>query len=448
MNLAFLEIYAGATAACDGDFDKLFVPFRCVTSDIYHKKPMVMREGSVGDAVRSSMSFPFMFKPIRINGVLAYDGGLYDNFPSDVMINDFNPDVIIGSVVADKRVEAEEHDWMGQLNNMIMDRNDYALPDSVGILMTFDYYGNVGLFDFQRIDELCERGYNHTMNLMDSIKKRIPRRMDAGSIRARRSAFRNSCPELRFKNIHIQGTGQYQQEYIKKEFRKDTGDEFGYEDLKRGYFRLLSGNAFSEIIPQAKYNPTEGTYDLYLDVKMKDELSVHVGGTVSTTNSNQIYMGVSYQDLYYYSKEFTLDGQIGKVYNNIQLMTRFDFNSEIPRSLRFIASTSAFDYFKEDKLFGRNTTSAFMKKKESFAKLKLSMPFLQSRKAEFGIAYGGLTDRYFQHNVIDFGADKYDQSDYLLAGISISFTGSRLNSRQYAVRGYSEMLIDQTFTGK
>ncbi|KAA6326562.1 putative NTE family protein [termite gut metagenome] len=448
MNLVFLEIYAGVTAACGGNFDKLFVPFRCVASDIYHKKSIVMREGSVGDAVRASMSFPFMFKPIRINGMLAYDGGLYDNFPSDVMINDFKPDIIIGSVVADKRVEAQEHDWMGQLNNMIMDRSEYTLPDSLGILMTFDYYGNVGLFDFQKIDELCERGYNDTMNMMDTIKKRISRRTDADSIRLQREAFRNSCPELRFKNIYIQGAGHYQQEYIKKEFREDTGDEFGYEDLKRSYFRLLSGNAFSEIIPQAKYNPIEGSYDLYLDVKMKDELSIHIGGNVSTTNSNQIYMGASYQDLYYYSKEFILDGQIGKVYNNFQLMTRFDFNSEIPKSLRFIASLSAFDYFKEEKLFGQNTNSAFVKKKEDFAKLKLAMPFLQSRKAEFGIAYGKLKDRYFQSNVIDFETDKYDVSNYLLLGGSISFNGSTLNSRRHATRGYSEMLIAQIFTGK
>ncbi|KAA6315570.1 putative NTE family protein, partial [termite gut metagenome] len=448
MNLVFLEICAGATAACGGDFDKLFVPFRCVASDIYHKKPIVMRDGSLGDAVRASMSFPFMFKPIRINGMLAYDGGLYNNFPSDVMINDFKPDIIIGSVVADRRVEAEEHDWVGQLNNMIMDRNDYALPDSLGILMTFDYYGNVSLLDFQKIDELSERGYNDTMNMMDSIKKRISRRIDSESIRVQREAFRNSCPELRFKNIYIQGTGYYQQEYIKKEFRGDTGDEFSYEDLKRSYFRLLSGNVFSEIIPQAKYNPIEGSYDLYLDIKMKDELSLHIGGNISATNSNQVYLGISYQDLYYYSKEFILNGQMGKVYNNLQLMTRFDFNSEIPKSLRLIASVNAFDYFKEEELFGRNTNSAFVKKGESFVKLKLAMPFLQSRKAEFGITYGELRDRYFQSNVIDFGTDKYDESDYLLFGGSIGFNGSTLNSRRYATRGYSEMLIAQIFTGK
>ncbi|KAA6345813.1 putative NTE family protein [termite gut metagenome] len=447
MNLVFLELYAGSTAACEGDFDKLFVPFRCVASDTYLKKPVIMREGNLGDAVRASMSFPLVFKPIRINGRLAYDGGLYNNFPSDVMINDFKPDIIIGSIVADERTEAEEDNLMGQLNNMIMDRSNYELPDSLGILLTFDC-SDVGLLDFQKLEELSRKGYDRTMAMMDSIKKRISRRVDADSLSARRNAYRNSFPELHFKHIYIQGANLYQQEYIKKEFRKDADEVFTYEDLKRGYFRLLSGNAFSEIIPQTKYNPLEKNYDLYLDVKMKNELSVYIGGSVSTTNSNQIYLGAGYQDLHYYSKEFILDGQIGKIYNNFQFMARVDINSEIPKSFRFISSANSFDYFKKEKLFNRNPKPAFVKKEEYFAKLLLATPFLQSQKAEFGVTYGQLKDSYFQDNVIDFSKDRYDESDYLLLGGSISFNGSTLDSRQYATKGYSEALTAQIYTGE
>lgn len=46
------------------------------------------------------MSFPAMFKPIEIDSILAYDGGIYNNFPVDVMMEDFHPDIIIGSVVS------------------------------------------------------------------------------------------------------------------------------------------------------------------------------------------------------------------------------------------------------------------------------------------------------------------------------------------------------------
>ena len=41
MNLVFIDLYARATASCGGDFDKLFVPFRCIASDVYNKKQLV-----------------------------------------------------------------------------------------------------------------------------------------------------------------------------------------------------------------------------------------------------------------------------------------------------------------------------------------------------------------------------------------------------------------------
>ncbi|MDY5814022.1 MAG: patatin-like phospholipase family protein, partial [Bacteroides sp.] len=128
MNLAFLNLYAQATAACEGNFNRLFVPFRCIASDVHNKKQLVMRQGDLGDAVRASMTFPFMFKPIKINGVLAYDGGIYNNFPTDVMKEDFAPDLIIGSVVAANPDKPDESNLVGQLENMIMQKTDYEIP--------------------------------------------------------------------------------------------------------------------------------------------------------------------------------------------------------------------------------------------------------------------------------------------------------------------------------
>lgn len=78
-----------------------------------------------------------------------------------------------------------------------------------------------------------------------------------------------------------------------------------------------------------------------------------MGGSVSTTSSNQIYLGLGYQDLNYYSKEITLDGQIGKVYNNAQLMAKIDLPTRIPTSYRLIASLSTFDYYKRTNSFLR-----------------------------------------------------------------------------------------------
>ena len=73
MNIEFMRLYAKYSKQCGEDFNRLFVPFRCVCSDVYHKRKIVCSSGSLGDAVRASMSFPLVFKPIKLDGVLVYD---------------------------------------------------------------------------------------------------------------------------------------------------------------------------------------------------------------------------------------------------------------------------------------------------------------------------------------------------------------------------------------
>ena len=447
MNLVFVELFARATAACSGDFNRLFVPFRCIASDVYNKKPLIMRRGDLGDAVRASMSFPFVFKPIEIDSVLAYDGGIYNNFPTDIMREDFKPEVIIGSVVAANPGKPKENDLMSQLENMIMQKTDYTLPDSLGIIMTFKY-DDVSLLDFNRLQELHDIGYNRTISLMDSIKGRIHRRVSAENVRLRRLVYRSNLPQFRFRDIYIEGANPQQQAYIKKEFHDEDHEVFTYEDLKRGYFRLLSDNMISEIIPHAVYDSENDLYSLHLKVKMEDNFSVRMGGSVSTTSSNQIYLGLGYQALNYYSKEITLDGQIGKVYNNAQLMAKIDLPTRIPTSYRLIASLSTFDYYKKDKLFSKNDKPSFNSKDERFVKLMVALPFLANKRAEISIGYGKLQDNYFQSSVINFDKDRSDRSTYNLLGGAIGFYGSTLNARQYATKGYFEKLVAQVFSGK
>lgn len=447
MNLVFVELFARATAACNGDFNHLFVPFRCIASDVYNKRPLIMRKGDLGDAVRASMSFPFVFKPIEIDSVLAYDGGIYNNFPTDIMREDFRPGVIIGSVVAANPGKPKENDLMSQLENMIMQKTDYTLPDSLGIVMTFKY-DDVSLLDFDRLQELHDIGYNRTISLMDSIKSRIHRRTSAENVRLRRLVYRSNLPQFRFRDIYIEGANPQQQAYIKKEFHDEDHEVFTYEDLKRGYFRLLSDNMISEIIPHAVYDPKNDLYSLHLKVKMEDNFSVRMGGSVSATSSNQIYLGLGYQNLNYYSKEITLDGQIGKVYNNAQLMAKIDLPTRVPTSYRLIASLSTFDYYKKDKLFSKNDKPSFNSKDERFVKLMVALPFLANKRAEISIGYGKLQDNYFQSNVINFDKDRSDRSTYNLLGGAIGFYGSTLNARQHATKGYFEKLVAQVFTGK
>ncbi len=65
MDYAVMETFAAPSAAANYDFDSLFVPFRCVASDIDSSQLVVLRKGQLGTAVRASATFPLLFRPVK-----------------------------------------------------------------------------------------------------------------------------------------------------------------------------------------------------------------------------------------------------------------------------------------------------------------------------------------------------------------------------------------------
>ncbi len=447
MNLKILELCMQATAACKEDFDSLFVPFRCVASDVYNKREIIFSQGDLGNAVRASMTFPFVFRPIKIDGVLAYDGGIYNNFPADVMKRDFAPEYIIGSVVSSNKQRPDSDNLAVQVENMIMHVSNYELPDTNGILMNFDLEGEIGLLDFDKAQYLFELGYATTLQFIDSIKAKVPRTLPLDSLNQRRKAYKETLPNVVFKNISVNGVNSAQRKLILSEIRPVGHRYIRLKDFREAYFRLLSESTINEILPTATYNPKDKTFNLNLDVSMDDKVAISFGGGLSTSNINQVYYGLNYNHLRRYSTEVQLDGQFGRMYNNVQLMGRLNVPTDIPMSLRILGSHSKLNHFESSFLFSDNATPAFNMQTETFAKFKLALPFMNQHKAEFGVGYGTITDNYVQGTTIDFSNIHYNTNRYNLLGGSVLFKRNSLNSIQYATQGISQHILAQIFTG-
>ena len=117
MDIAFEELCAQATAVSGGDFNRLFVPFRCNASDVVSKKMVYFRSGNLGLIIRASMTFPMYFKPIFVDSVLLFDGGIYNNFLWRESFQEFNPDFIIGSKVASNSKQPSDEDPLQQVES-------------------------------------------------------------------------------------------------------------------------------------------------------------------------------------------------------------------------------------------------------------------------------------------------------------------------------------------
>ena len=152
MNFYFMAIFARYTAQCGGDFNKLFVPLRTVASDMTRKEAKIWSSGQLTDAVRSSMSFPVVFKPVTYQGALLYDGGIFNNFPVDIMKKDFHPDIIIGVDIHSTDTIKHFPDVLQQMDMLVIRPQNYDLAAEDGIKLRINL-NKYSLLDFDKADE-------------------------------------------------------------------------------------------------------------------------------------------------------------------------------------------------------------------------------------------------------------------------------------------------------
>jgi len=444
MNQACLYLFSQATTICKGDFDSLFVPFRCIATDVYEKKAHVHRSGDLSDAVRSSMSFPFVFKPIRVNNHLMFDGGMYNNFPIDIMKDELKADYIIGSSVSDNPDAAKEDDPFALLENLIMQRTNYNLSSEDGYLLEF-HYTDVSLLDFEKAKYLIQRGYDSTIAHIDEIKAKINRTTDIDSVNARRYAFRQKKPQLIFKNIIINGVKPHQQRYIEKSFH--TGKEyFTFNSFRKTYFKLLSDKKISEIIPHAQYNPTTEAYDLILDVTLNDQFKFSFGGNISSTTSNQLYVGAKYLGIKNLSYDLSLDGQIGILYKNTHFLGRIDFPFQLPFCIKLIGDINHFTYSSEQYAFYETDIPTEAYSTEFYFKTKACIPFFLKGQVELGMGIGKIKNKY--HGPYSTDIDTFDKTEYILGVAQLQYKHNSLSHKQYPIYGTMAKINAQGIFGR
>lgn len=142
-------------------FDNLPIPFRCVATDLLTGKAIVFSEGSIGNALRATMSIPGVFAPVRDGDKLYADGGLLNNLPTDV-VKQMGADVVVGlhlSVGAtDPKKMRTMFEVAGGATGVMIDANVIRGMELADILMTIDVTGYTTL-DFSRAGEIIPKGY-------------------------------------------------------------------------------------------------------------------------------------------------------------------------------------------------------------------------------------------------------------------------------------------------
>lgn len=438
MNLEFLELFSPYTEQCHENFNNLFVPFRCVTSDVYHKHKIVLGSGSLGDAVRASMSFPLVFRPIEIDGVLVYDGGIYDNFPVDVMREDFHPDFIIGVSVSGPDGKPEPGNIYSQLEDMIIQNNNYNLPADEGVKIQVPVL-NFGVLAWNDSQEIYEIGYKTGLSMVDSIKKRLPAREPLDQVNQRRKEFASQTPVVTFDSIKITGASPSQAKYLKSLFegKKEKDKPFqplNLEQVKDGYYRAVTEGKLYNLLPQAKFEP-DGKNVLLLEASVKRPWDIGVGGWITSSTNSMLYLTGGYHTLDFHSLSVDLGGWLGQSYYGIQLRGKVALSSTNPSYLELEGVLNRQKYYNKEILFYESDNPSFVDNRQDFVRLKYSWAITRPAKGYVSLTYGREQDTYFPNINSDYFRLYKDRNVYHIAALRGEVELNTLNNLMYPSEG-------------
>ncbi len=435
MSFGFMELFGPSTAQCRGEFDRLFVPFRCVYSDVYNKHKVVVSHGDLGDAVRASMSFPLVFKPIEIDGVLAYDGGIYDNFPVDVMRQDFKPDIMIGVDVSAPNAKPSPNDLMAQVEDMIMQKSDYNLPADEGIRIKLDLE-RFSLLDFQQADSIYAIGYRHAEAMIDSIMGRVTARTPSAVLKQRREKWRDATPPLVFDSVAVSGVTAPQARYVTRIFDNDAdADTFGITQARAAFYRAVSPGRFSTLTPHADYDSISGLFRLRLDGTVKRSFDVAGGGFITSSTTSFLFLSGTYNNLTSHITTANVSAWLGQSYMAAYGSLSHGLSTPIPMNIGLQTAIMRQKFNEDEKLFYDWSSPAFITKSQFYANLYWSMAPTRRSKLSFSAGYGHLWDTFFS-GLFDGEDDRGRDHTHLdLGQAAVEWERSYLDNILYPTEG-------------
>ncbi|MEZ5195674.1 MAG: patatin-like phospholipase family protein [Bacteroidales bacterium] len=455
LDFGFTELFSGAGAAANYNFDNLYIPFRCVASDITDNKLVVLKSGNLGKAIRASMTFPFLIKPIRIDGKLMFDGGMYNNFPVDVLMNEFEPEIVIGSKAASNYGPPTEDDVISQIQSMLMANTNYDVDTTMGVLIVPELW-SVALADFSNTKAFIDSGYVSTLRQIPRIKELVKLRETPKEKNQKRDEFFSKIPSVHISDIVIKGLTPKQTVYTNRLIRKEKllekmqsqelSIEQSLEIIKSKYYRILSDNQVASVSAELKYDEQGNNYKVIYDIKKTHMLEAEIGGLISSKAINEIFLQLQYQRWTKYALSITGNTYLGRFHNSGHGRIRFDIPLRVPVAFELSYTLNGWNYFNTSTYFLEDVKPVYLIQNDSYWKFNMITPVSQASKLLIDFETGSIKDEYYQNNQFS-RSDTTDETSFDFYSPGIIFELNTLNRKQYASQGTLFRLCGRFISG-
>ena len=162
----------GPTFECQGDFDKLNIPFRAVATNLNSGSEIVLSNGSLARAIQASSTVPLLFTPVQWGNMLLVDGGIVDNLPVNVA-REMGCDFVIASAVEESMHPVKDLDNALNIADNVTSipmRNVTRLSKKLADFVISPDMENFSSSDFSQISGIIEQGKQAALDAIPALR--------------------------------------------------------------------------------------------------------------------------------------------------------------------------------------------------------------------------------------------------------------------------------------
>jgi NTE family protein len=229
-------------------FNDMPIPFACVATDLITSKPYVFRSGSLATALRSTMSLPGFFSPVRADGQVFADGGLLDNLPVDVA-KEMGAQIILAVHLETQPMSPDESlssfGVLGRSISVTIAANEMRSMEQADLLLTVPLQKYNGM-DYEKSVDLIQAGYQAAQaKAAMLIKLSVDDATWQSYLAERASRRRQTVPAPQF--IDVAGTDPRSAKAIEKEFAPQIGEPVNTQALQNQILNVQGDGRYSSL---------------------------------------------------------------------------------------------------------------------------------------------------------------------------------------------------------
>ena len=274
-------------------FDDLPIPFRCVATDLTTGKEHVFKDGSLAQAMRSTMSIPGVFAPVEHGTQVYSDGAALNNFPVDVA-REMGADIVIGVYLDTGPFQKSALNSLvgvaGRNVEIMIAANELSGMKSANILLKVDL-SKFTSSDFEKSAEIIPLGMKVAEEHAADLEKFAVNDADwQAYIAQRNERRRTTVPSPQF--IDIYGMHGVQQTEVANEFTQYVNQPVDTKKIENTIEDLQGTGIYSSI----SYNmiDKDGQTGLLVRPRLKDygPPFLNLGVFLSSNDANDIQLGL------------------------------------------------------------------------------------------------------------------------------------------------------------